>query len=242
MKTYSLIALFVFAVLLVACQSATPAGQVETQVAATIAPGQSATAAVEQAVKMTLTASVLLPTETLPPSPTSVPTTAVLPTDTPVPTATKKPALPPATVRPTLAPPTQAQPATAGPAHWAVPFEYRFPAGFWSAGIHQYSLVGSCSGEAPGSVTRDFTVSDNFAPITDDVYLRWAALRKGNVYGEPVEGINPSQSTVAAIVFDATTESEAELMAANCTGTVSWDGGAPQPLLPQTPLALPGLP
>ncbi len=106
MKTYSLIALFVFAVLLVACQSVTPAGQVETQVAATIAAGQSATAAVEQAVKMTLTASVPLPTETLPPSPTSVPTTAVPPTDTPVPTATKKPAVLP-TVAPTLAP-TQA--------------------------------------------------------------------------------------------------------------------------------------
>ena len=90
----------IITVLSTACQSAAPTGQVETQVAATIAAGQTATAAVEQAVKLTLTAVVPSPTNALPPSPTSEPTTAVPSTDTPAPTATKKPAPPPPTFTP----------------------------------------------------------------------------------------------------------------------------------------------
>ncbi len=108
MKRNIIVALLV--VLSAGCQSATPippptpAGQVETQVAATISAGQTSTAAVEQAVKLTLTAAVPSPTDTLPPSPTPEPTTAVPLTDTPAPTATKKPAaLPTATQAPTNA-------------------------------------------------------------------------------------------------------------------------------------------
>ncbi len=97
MKTNIIVALLI--VLSAGCQSATPippltpAGQVETQVAATISAGQTSTAAVEQAVSLTLTAAVPSPTNTLPPSPTPEPTTAVPPTDTPAPTATKKPVI-----------------------------------------------------------------------------------------------------------------------------------------------------
>ena len=136
---------------------------------------------------------------------------------------------------PTPQPTTAAPPTDTGPANWAVTLEYRFPTGFWSAGAHQYSLTWLCPDGASDAVTRDFIVSFDFAPVTGDVYLRWAALRKGNPYGEPVEGINPSQSTVAAVAWNLITKTEAEWREANCTGTVSWDGGAPQPTIPQSP-------
>lgn len=65
----------------------------------TSTPDLAATAAVERAVRLTLTAAVPSPTNTLPPSPTPTaePTTAIPPTETPVPTGTvtKKPAVPP---------------------------------------------------------------------------------------------------------------------------------------------------
>lgn len=111
---FVLIALFALGVLPVACQSATPAptstevpaGQVETQVAATIAAGQTGTAAVERAVKMTLTALAPLPTDTPIPSPTPEPTTAIPATETLSPTATRKPTSLP-TVAPTRPPTPQ---------------------------------------------------------------------------------------------------------------------------------------
>src|SRR5574341_545057 len=68
----------------------------------TSTPDLGATAAIERAVRQTLTAAVPAPTHTPPPSPTATaePTTAIPPTETPTPTATKKP-IPWATVTPT---------------------------------------------------------------------------------------------------------------------------------------------
>jgi hypothetical protein len=119
--------------------------------------------------------------------------------------------------------------------NWAFVLEYRFPAAFWSSGTHQYSFTWLCPNEAPDSVTREFRVSENFAPITDDVYLRWSSLRVGSPFGDEVQGINPSQTTVAAVAWNQITKSEAEWRAANCTGTVSWDNEETQPLTAQKP-------
>ncbi len=71
--------------------------------APTSTPDLGATAAIERAVRLTLTAAVPSPTNTPPPSPTATaePTTAIPPTQTPTPTATKKPAVP-ATSAPAL--------------------------------------------------------------------------------------------------------------------------------------------
>jgi hypothetical protein len=120
--------------------------------------------------------------------------------------------------------------ATAEATNWAFVLEYRFPVGFWTAGAHSYSFAWTCPNEVPDSVTRNFTVSDNFPPVLGDVYLRWSSLRVGDPWGESVEGINPSQSTVASVVWDTITKSEAEWRASNCAGTVSWDGGAAETL------------
>jgi hypothetical protein len=79
--------------------------------APTSTPDLGATAAIERAVRLTLTAAVPSPTDTLPPSPTNTPspsptaepTTAIPPTETPTATATatKKPA-PQATFTPVV--------------------------------------------------------------------------------------------------------------------------------------------
>jgi len=115
--------------------------------------------------------------------------------------------------------------------NWAFALEYRFSAGFWSVGTHSYSFAFTCPNEAPESITRDFTVSDNFPLISGDVYLRWSALRVENPWGEIVDGINPSQSTIASVAWDTITKSEADWRTSNCTGTISWDGGATESLI-----------
>jgi hypothetical protein len=117
-------------------------------------------------------------------------------------------------------------PATAEPPTWAFVLEKSFPAEFWSVGSHTYSFAWTCPGEAPESVTRYFSVLNSFPVISDNVYLRWSALRVGNPWGEIVDGINPAQPTVAAVAWNNITKSEAEWRISNCTGTISWDGGA----------------
>jgi len=89
MKIYARVILLAVVILPVACQPANPTpterptGQVETQVAATIAAGQIATAAIEQAVGKTLTTTISSLT------PTPIPLTP-----TPAATAQASPILP----------------------------------------------------------------------------------------------------------------------------------------------------
>ncbi len=119
---------------------------------------------------------------------------------------------------------------------WSFFLEYHFPAGFWSPGTHQYTFSTICTNEAPESSTREFVASESYSLITGDVYLKWSALRAKTYFGDIVEGINPSQSTVAATAWNQITKSEADWRAANCTGTILWDNGAPQPLTPLQPI------
>ena len=131
--------------------------------------------------------------------------------------------------------PNPDQPTTTNDVNWVFTLEYPFPAGFWSAGTHTYSFEFYCPNELSESVTREFIVSDTFSLVSGDVYLRWGSQKAGSLWGEAAEGINPSQSTIAAIVWDGMTQSEANLRASNCAGTISWDDGAKQPLIPQAP-------
>lgn len=72
-----------------------------TRTAPTSTPDRDATAAVERAVRQTLTAAVPSPTSTLPTSPTPEPTATLPPTETPLPTATETSTPPPIPTRPT---------------------------------------------------------------------------------------------------------------------------------------------
>jgi hypothetical protein len=139
--------------------------------------------------------------------------------------------------------PTQTPTATSSDteiSNWNITFEYRFPPGFWSVGNHQYTIVSNCPTNVPddsGSVTQDFVVSDNFEFVPREIYLRWVGVKKSKELGAvSADGVNPSQRIVAVNVFFNRTKSEIEWIAANCTCTVSWDGGAQnQPMTPQTP-------
>lgn len=130
----------------------------------------------------------------------------------------------------TPSPTTMSESTSTKTPNWAFTLERRFPPGFWSVGTHTYTLAFTCPNEAPDNITRDFTVSDNFPLLSEDVYLRWSALRAGDPWGKIVDGINPSQPTVASVAWDTITKSQADWRVSNCTGTISWDGGAPEAL------------
>jgi hypothetical protein len=142
MKTSLMLTVILVLVLSIACQSAItppsiatevpPAGQIDTQVTAIVAAAQTATAAFEQAVRMTFTTSIPLASDTPVSSPTPGPTTAMSATDTSSPTATRKP---------------EAQPTVTLPTTTQLPTNTDAIAGVWS---------GSASG---GSTTFQITVT-----------------------------------------------------------------------------------
>lgn len=131
--------------------------------------------------------------------------------------------------------PASSQPSTTNDTNWVFTLEYPFPAGFWTSGTHSYSFDFICPNELSENITREFIAADTFSLVDGDIYLRWGSQRIGTLWGEAAEGIHPSQSTIAAIVWDSISQSEANWRASNCTGTISWDGEAKKPLTPQTP-------
>jgi hypothetical protein len=124
-------------------------------------------------------------------------------------------------------------------ANWAVTFEYRFPPGSWSIGTHQYHFDFSCPSDIldnNGTATNDFSVSDTYPSTPTEIYLRWGGVRTSKLVNpQAVNGVNPSQTTIAVLTWSEVTKSIAERIAATCNATVNWDGGTPQPLIPQTP-------
>ncbi|MEK7809409.1 MAG: hypothetical protein AAB571_10075, partial [Chloroflexota bacterium] len=181
-------------------------------------------AAVEQAVKLTLTASA--PKATVPSSSTA--TSA--PTATPVPIILST--LPPAS-------PTTAPTVANEQSNWVIAFIYNFPAGFWSEGTHQYTLVEVCPQQGLPLVTsctypNSFQVSKSAPLLPNPVYIRVGGLVNNMFVGGGVGAIHPSQPTIAVLRFINLTRSAAEI-AKSCKSTISWDGGAPQSLIPQEP-------
>ena len=131
-------------------------------------------------------------------------------------------------------------PITTETLNWAISFEYRFPAGFWSVGTHQYTLESQCpnidiSGTHGGSITQTFEVSQSAALLPGDVYLRLSGLRDGPIEGNTIDKISPSQTTTAVWSLIETPQSDAELAGRDCTITVTWDGGIPKQLTPGLP-------
>ncbi|MCB9110110.1 MAG: hypothetical protein H6634_02570 [Anaerolineales bacterium] len=121
--------------------------------------------------------------------------------------------------------------------NWAIIFEYRFPAGFWSAGTHEYTLDSVCPNleGLSGSWTNTFNVSTNVALFPGDVYLRLVGLREEALPSTPIESINPSQTTTAAFTVIDATHSEAELAFTDCEVSIRWDGGISKNLTPGLP-------
>lgn len=126
--------------------------------------------------------------------------------------------------------------------NWAISFEYRFPAGFWSTGNHEYTLESNCpnlrgtdGNPFYGIITRTFLVSEDAALLPGDVYFRISGLRDGIFESQEVEKVHPQQTTTAVLSLIENTRSEAELAITDCTITISWDGGIPKQLTPGLP-------
>lgn len=126
--------------------------------------------------------------------------------------------------------------------NWAIIFEYRFPAGFWSIGTHEYTLEGNCpnlkdtdGNPLYGIWTQTFDVAENAALLPGDVYFRLSGLRDAPLDAQVVERINPQQTTTAAWSLIEMTQFDAELAVTDCTVTISWDGGTSKSLKPGLP-------
>ena len=126
--------------------------------------------------------------------------------------------------------------------NWAISFEYRFPAGFWAAGTHEYTLGFNCpnikdldSNPFIGERTNSFIVSQDAGLLSGDVYFRGSGLWDGQIEGNFVDQIHPQQTTAAAWSLIEMTQPEAQLAPRDCIITITWDGGTPKQLTPGSP-------
>ena len=157
-------------------------------------------------------------------------------TQTSEPRATSTPTIP------TVSSLSLVTPSTTETPNWAVTFEYRFPAGFWSIGTHEYTLESDCPNLKDtdgnpfyGITTNTFSVLQDAALLPGDVYLRLSGLRDAMLESQAVEKISPQQTTTAILNLIEMTQSEAELSITDCTITILWDGGVPKRLTPGLP-------
>ena len=132
-----------------------------------------------------------------------------------------------------IPPPTPAPPLPQD-GNWILSFEYRFPASFWTPGLHTYTLALSCPHLSepfdPKQWTQTFEVSENNQLLPNSTYLRITGLRTGPLTPYKVKSIHPDQATVAFIALTELTRADAELGIHDCTGVVNWDGN-PQRVL-----------
>ena len=131
--------------------------------------------------------------------------------------------------------------AGTGPAeeeNWAVDFDYVFPVPFWSVGTHEYVLISDCPSfpELTGTFTFSFEVSASAKLYPDPVHFRLSGLIETTTGSySHLDTINPGQATISEWTVRKATRSVVDQAIAECKVTISWDGGNPQPLVPQDP-------
>ncbi len=158
----------------------------------------------------------------------------VLPSDTLISMASPSP-------RPTT--PTASQipspqpilPASTGGTNWAISFEYHFPAAYWLAGKHQYTLAISCPSvqglqDRNGTWTNSFSVSTLAPLFSGDVYLELGGISSIVHFSQPPSAISDSQTTTADLSMTGLTYAQADWYSRNCTATIQPDSGAILPL------------
>jgi hypothetical protein len=123
---------------------------------------------------------------------------------------------------------------------WARSFERDFPPDFWSEGTHVYTLMIVCdtfldSDDGRVTTTKTFHVSREEAVRQGPVYLRLGGLATGQIEGDWIDTIHPSQATVGVVTLLDRTLEEAELLPSDCNLTISWDDGLPHVLAEQAP-------
>jgi|GEM_PF-5342586 hypothetical protein len=129
-------------------------------------------------------------------------------------------------------------PSSTDTPNWAIIFEYRFPAGFWSVGTHEYTIESDCPIiDSSGLWTNQFRVSESAQLIPGDIYLRIAGLKDKHLPegSQTFDVIHPMQTTSAGFVIFEVTQSDTELAFRECVITIMWDGGEPKQLTPNLP-------
>ena len=98
--------------------------------------------------------------------------------------------------------PTAIQPETL-PGTWAVPFGTGFRAGFWSVGIHRYSITVDCPSSTQDieGVWNSFEVTEETAIDPNPIFLRLSGLSAGPLFPLGIRTINPAQETVAYVTL-----------------------------------------
>jgi len=142
---------------------------------------------------------------------------------------------------PTAVPPDPNQLRFGQAGTWAISFSHEFPANFWSAGPHQYTLITDCPIVAGGgeTVVQQAFIATDEAPLhTGPIYLRLGGLSTGVVDQiiESIRTINPRQPTIAVVTFPRLPEEALEAITEQCSATFIWDVETNvQELAPQTP-------
>ncbi len=124
--------------------------------------------------------------------------------------------------------------------NWAITFEYRFPAGFWSVGTHEYILQSNCPNieDRSGTWNNIFSVSESAQLLSGDVYLRLGGLKYGPQspdQAQDIEKIHPLQTTTAAMNITDITKVDAGLALKDCNISIEWDGGTSKQMTPGLP-------
>jgi hypothetical protein len=145
---------------------------------------------------------------------------------------------------PTAVPPDPNQVRFGQGGNWALSFSYAFPANFWNAGPHQYTLITDCPIVAGGgeTVAQQAFIATEDAPLHDGpIYLRLNGLSIGVVDQiiEPIRTIHPQQETIAVVTFPQLPEEALEPIAQQCSVTFIWDTETNiQTLEPQEPFEM----
>lgn len=120
---------------------------------------------------------------------------------------------------------------------WAVRFTHDFPAGAWQEGSHVYALALACDAildEPMRTDPIDFVVAPGEV-LDQEVYLRVVGLSHDTTGPPTVGGIDPQQSTTAALTIVGVSEDAATKAAESCAGAIFFDSADPLPLMPEPP-------
>lgn len=136
-------------------------------------------------------------------------------------------------------PPTPAPTVTPTNARrdWYAVFELRFPPGYWTEGIHNYTFDANCPFEINSTgadePTYSFTVSGSAALQASTVYIRRRGLYLGEIETASLgDSLHPSQESAAVYTPYAFSAAEAQRLLDECLVQLRIDNGPFTPLAP----------
>lgn len=134
--------------------------------------------------------------------------------------------------------PVAATPAAVEQSTWGLPFVAEFPPGYWAEGGHRYRFVFDCPvlpNPEFASPAIDFRVTTLTPTLNGPVYIRVVGLSDGIMMPPNVGAIHTEQRTIAAVTFLGLDQETIDAATADCIGTMEFDGGTTEPMLPGEP-------